>query len=778
LQQCKDCIDEAKYEEMKRFFVGAILIALLPAARFAAPEPLTSLAAIHRLTNAEAAKQLPVAAEGTVTYFRGYQKTLTIQDGDTGIYVMATTGAALVAGDRVLVKGATRTGPVPIVVSSDITLLEHGALPKPIPATFGALARGQYDSELVTMRGVVITANADEPSAAHTSGVTLGILVDGGYVEAELNGDTPQSLESLLDAEVAVTGVAGGRFDGKMQHTGALLRVANFSDIKILKSAATSPWALPVTSMNQIPGVNHVRDLSGRVTVTGIVTYYEPGVALVLQSGPSSLWISTASFAPIRVGDEADATGFPTVNDGFVELTAAEIRDSGVAAPVSPLPASWQDLTSGQHIFDLVSTEGQVVTAVRSYSQDEYVLVSKGYEFSAIYRHPDGAAQMPMKEVQVGSLIRVVGVCVPDYASPHSHNVHFDILLSSPDDIVMLAPAPWLTVDHLILLGGLLLIVALVVGARGWFLERKIRRDIGSLAYVEQRRGRILEEINNSEPLAEILERITELVSVRLNGAPCWCQIADGAALGNRPERLASAGLRIVEHPIASRSGPPLGTIFAAFHTRTRPNIIEAEALRMAAELATLAIETSRLYSDLVRRSEFDLLTDVQNRFAMEKTLDALILAARQSAGIFGLIYIDLNEFKQVNDVHGHLVGDLYLQEVAQRMKRQLRPGDMLARLGGDEFAVLVPEVRNRAEIEEIAQRLESCFQEPFIGDGYVLQGSASIGLALYPEDATTADNLLNTADAAMYVAKYTRPRKARAEGGERDSEVTQGNRR
>src|ERR1700733_13142450 len=146
---------------MKRFFVGAILIALLPAARFAAPEPLTSLAAIHRLTNAEAAKQLPVAAEGTVTYFRGYQKTLTIQDGDTGIYVMATTGAALVAGDRVLIKGVTRTGPVPIVVSSDITLLEHGALPKPIPATFGALARGQYDSELVTMRGVVITADAD-----------------------------------------------------------------------------------------------------------------------------------------------------------------------------------------------------------------------------------------------------------------------------------------------------------------------------------------------------------------------------------------------------------------------------------------------------------------------------------------------------------------------------------------------------------------------------------------------------------------------------------------
>ena len=127
----------------------------------------------------------------------------------------------------------------------------------------------------------------------------------------------------------------------------------------------------------------------------------------------------------------------------------------------------------------------------------------------------------------------------------------------------------------------------------------------------------------------------------------------------------------------------------------------------MASELATLAIETSRLYSDLVHRSEFDLLTDVQNRFAMEKNLGAMIQSARETAGIFGLIYIDLNEFKQVNDLHGHQVGDLYLQEVSRRMKRQLRPCDVLARLGGDEFAVLVSEVHNRADVEEIRARLQ-----------------------------------------------------------------------
>jgi diguanylate cyclase (GGDEF)-like protein len=148
------------------------------------------------------------------------------------------------------------------------------------------------------------------------------------------------------------------------------------------------------------------------------------------------------------------------------------------------------------------------------------------------------------------------------------------------------------------------------------------------------------------------------------------------------------------------------------------------------------------------------LLTDIHNRFSLDKHLDALINEARQKAGIFGLIYIDLDEFKQVNDLYGHQVGDFYLQEVAMRMKRQLRAHDLLARLGGDEFAVLVPTARSRAAVEEIAVRMEHCFDEPFAVEGYVIHGSASVGFALYPEDGATKDSLLSAADAAMYAVK------------------------
>jgi diguanylate cyclase (GGDEF)-like protein len=91
-------------------------------------------------------------------------------------------------------------------------------------------------------------------------------------------------------------------------------------------------------------------------------------------------------------------------------------------------------------------------------------------------------------------------------------------------------------------------------------------------------------------------------------------------------------------------------------------------------------------------------------------------------------------------------------------MNRQLRGHDMLARLGGDEFAVLVQRVRTRADIEEIALRLEHCFDDPLSIDGFLLNGSASVGFAIYPEDGETGDSLLKAADAAMYRVKNAKP--------------------
>ena len=740
---------------MKRLIAQvAIVLGCAPVAWATPPAPLTTLRAIHALSNAEASQGMPVAFEATVGFYRGYEHTLFVQDGDAAIYVQYPTDAKLVSGDRIFVRGTMQPSFHPIVVSNSITLLRHGESIQPVPASFDEMITGRLDCRLVTVHAVIRTAGLSMSLNAPIRAIVLRMLTDGGYIDADVNSSDENALKGLLDAEVEVTGVASGHFDGKMQQTGVLLHVSSLADVKILKRAASSPWSLPITSMDEILNGYNVENRSQRIRVHGTITYYQPGSTLVLQNGAKSLQIMTTFEGPLRLGSQADATGFPEVHDGFLTLTDSEVQETSFYSPIAPLPATVSELASSRHIFDLVSVEGQVVMEAREDSQDEYVLVSNGQVFPAIYRHPSaaGVQTLPMNHVQVGSRVRVTGICMLENSNPYLGNVPFDILMRTPDDVTVVARPSLLTVRNLMIVVGVLLLIVFVIGARGWAIEHRVRRQTASLALIEQRRSRILEDINGARPLAEVIEEITELVSFKLRGAPCWCQVADGARLGNCPEKLT--GLRVIQSEIPSHSGPALGTLFAAFDSLAKPSDSEPEALSMAVALTALAIETRRLYSDLRHRSEFDLLTDIHNRFSLDKYMDHQIEEARQNAGIFGLIYIDLDKFKDVNDLYGHQVGDLYLQEVALRMKRQLRGVDMLARLGGDEFAALLPQVRNRARVEEIALRLERCFQEPFVIEGRALRGSASVGIAMYPEDGNTKDKLLSAADAGMYVAK------------------------
>ena len=755
---------------MKRLiFAVAIVFGWASTAWAAGPSPLTDLRAITALSNAEASHHPPVAFEATVSYFPGYESLLFVQDGDAGIFVLAPKNVHLVAGDRVLVRGVMRESFHPIVIPDSVTVLHHGDLPKAMPATFDELIRGLYDCRLVKVNAVIRTADLRVSSYARTT--YMQMAADGGYVDATVDSDDEKALKDLLDAEVEVSGIAGGKFDGKMQLTGVLLHVSSLADVKIIKRAGASPWSLPPTPMDKIISVYHVQEQMQRVLVHGTITYFQPDASAVLQDGTRSLWIATPVHSPLQIGDLADATGFPDTRNGSLVLSHGEIKDSHIPAPITPLPATWRQLafwsanSPDGHMFDLVSIEGRVVTEVREASQDEYVLIADGQIFSAIFRHEEGGGPIqlpPLKKIPVGSRVRVTGICMIDATNPFNttKEVPFNILMRSFNDITVVAQPSLVNTRNLLAALGVLLIVVFVMIARGWVLERKVRLQTSIIsarteaeAELERRRSSILEDINGSKPLASILEKIVELVSFRLDGAPCWCEVADGSTVGNCPPEPHD--LRIVRVSVDSRSGPALGALFAALPPET-PSTLETDSLSNGARLATLAIETRRLYSDLRRRSEFDLLTDIYNRFSLHKRLDVLIQEAGPS-DIFGMIYVDLDKFKPINDTFGHHVGDLYLQEVAMRMNDQLLGGDMLARLGGDEFTALVSLQRGRSDLNKIVARLEGCFDAPFLIEGHVIKGSASIGVALYPEDGATKDALLNAADAAMYEMKKSK---------------------
>ena len=154
------------------------------------------------------------------------------------------------------------------------------------------------------------------------------------------------------------------------------------------------------------------------------------------------------------------------------------------------------------------------------------------------------------------------------------------------------------------------------------------------------------------------------------------------------------------------------------------------------------------------QQAHFDPLTGLPNRRMLRDQLERAIRRARELGTQLAVLFIDLDHFKEVNDTLGHGKGDLLLQQAAQRIRDSLRPADVVARMGGDEFTVLLNPVSGHEEIESIVQLLIERVASPFRLEGERAFVSASVGITLYPDDATEIDDLLRHADQALYVAK------------------------
>ncbi|MDA2804352.1 putative bifunctional diguanylate cyclase/phosphodiesterase [Nocardiopsis suaedae] len=156
-------------------------------------------------------------------------------------------------------------------------------------------------------------------------------------------------------------------------------------------------------------------------------------------------------------------------------------------------------------------------------------------------------------------------------------------------------------------------------------------------------------------------------------------------------------------------------------------------------------------------QANHDELTGLANRKLLILRTQQALGEARQRHHRVGLLLLDLDRFKEVNDTLGHPTGDRLLQTVALRLTHSVRPGDLVARLGGDEFAVLLPQVRDAASAREVAARLRVALAEPVRLDGMDFDLEASVGIALYPNHAPDFELLMQRADVAMYVAKEAR---------------------
>ena len=156
----------------------------------------------------------------------------------------------------------------------------------------------------------------------------------------------------------------------------------------------------------------------------------------------------------------------------------------------------------------------------------------------------------------------------------------------------------------------------------------------------------------------------------------------------------------------------------------------------------------------LIHQATHDALTGMPNRSLIHDRLRVALAQARRRRGQVAVMYLDLDNFKQVNDHYGHPAGDRLLEAVAGRLREVLRDGDSLGRVGGDEFVVLVNDLRGPQDAEALAGRIRAAFRRPFDLDGREYFTSVSIGIALFPDNGDEPSALLSHADAALYRAK------------------------
>ncbi len=187
---------------------------------------------------------------------------------------------------------------------------------------------------------------------------------------------------------------------------------------------------------------------------------------------------------------------------------------------------------------------------------------------------------------------------------------------------------------------------------------------------------------------------------------------------------------------------------------RTQLNLVPWNG-KSVIQSTVVDITLRKIYEERLHyQANFDAVTDLPNRtLALDRLTNAVARARRYSRKV-GILFIDLDHFKKINDTMGHALGDQLLKQSAQRIKSCVREEDTVARLGGDEFTVILPDVKTSTDAESVARKILTAFRQPFVLDGNEAFVSTSVGITLCPDDGRDAELLMRNADAAMYQAK------------------------
>ena len=730
--------------------------------------PLTKAGEVHNLPPELAAQSIPVHLIATVSYYEAGENTLFVTDSSCAVYVRTTHPYPLHRGDLVRVDGVTGKSYRTIVAADpSIKVIGTGSLTREPISTFRAyreLMAGKWDCQYVVMRGTARSAHVEYHGK--TGVLEMEISVPGGIVQVYLQDYHGIDLDKLDGAEIEVSGIAAGYFNAKWQLMRSVVYSADAQDLHIMHESEVRPITLPLPANDDVLQTHSVSDRTERIRVRGTVTFYRGGNSVVIQQNDRSLFATTRQIGDIPLGSVVDLVGFSNDGDYSPSLSQTEILPTVKFATIQPEPVNYAQAISGAHSDNLVSTQGRLISQLHSFSSDTLSILVDDHAVTVVLQSPDRDQWLP--RLPIGAIVAVTGICritpANVWGTAGMSPLLFQINMPSKDDIRILALPSWWTVAHLLFVVGALLVISLLIAFWAMILRRRIAQQTGTIKrtmHLERERSRLLEAINSETPLEQLLASICDCVQSLAPRLRCSCAVSD-LSIGSRgpaqPLQIGKLPSPIVfQAALTDSKGREMGTFQAGINDPDLLSKFEAEVLQVGTGLASLAVNQRRIYQELNYTSTHDQLTSLPNRRLSDMTLESALSEAAASGTRLGVAYIDVDLFKDVNDRYGHKIGDLYLQQIAQRLASQIRSTDKLARIGGDEFLLIANAVKSVEDLDAYKSRLENCFSHPFTLDGCHISGSASIGVAVFPDQGRDAEALKRNADNAMYAAKRRR---------------------
>ena len=298
-------------------------------------------------------------------------------------------------------------------------------------------------------------------------------------------------------------------------------------------------------------------------------------------------------------------------------------------------------------------------------------------------------------------------------------------------------------------------------------LFRRIHRIIGGLlpavnffvALYDRKQDRLsfpyFVDQHDPAPPPQPLDSGSMTAKVIRSGQPLLLISTDPASLpdGMR-EDPSAAPLEWLGVPLRSQHGVVGALVVQSYSGDVHYSEQDQELLQYVSAQAAVAIERKQTQAWLQYVARHDPLTDLPNRQLFQDRLQTGLARARRDHERIAVLYIDLDQFKPVNDRHGHAVGDQLLRGIADRIRECVPASDTIARIGGDEFVVLLHDIHLPADAVLVAAKIGAAIEKPFELAGAHVQVSSSIGIAMYPDHGEEDGKLLREADGAMYDAK------------------------